>query len=33
MSDSLHHGSHALSGGLRRSVEQKNMASGDIELF
>jgi hypothetical protein len=33
MSDSLHHGSHALSGGLRRSVEQKNMASGEIELF
>lgn len=33
MSNSLHHGSHALSGGLRRSVEQKNMASGDIELF
>jgi hypothetical protein len=33
ISDSLHHGSHALSGGLRRSVEQKNMASGDIELL
>lgn len=33
MSDSLHHGSHALSGGLRRSVEQQNMASGEIELF
>ncbi len=33
MSDSLHNGSHALSGGLRRSVEQQNMASGEIELF
>ena len=33
MSQSLHTGSHALSGGLRRSVEQQNMASGEIELF
>jgi hypothetical protein len=33
MSQSLHMGSHALSGGLRRSVEQQNMASGEIELF
>ncbi len=33
MSQSLHIGSHALSGGLRRSVEQQNMASGEIELF
>jgi hypothetical protein len=33
MSSSLHTGSHALSGGLRRSVEQQNMASGEIELF
>lgn len=33
MSLSLHTGSHALSGGLRRSVEQQNMASGEIELF
>ena len=33
MSQSLHSGSHALSGGLRRSVEQQNMASGEIELF
>ena len=33
MSQSLLSGSHALSGGLRRSVEQQNMASGEIELF
>jgi hypothetical protein len=33
ISDGLHTGSHALSGGLRRSVEQQNMASGEIELF
>ncbi len=33
MSQSLHTGSHALSGGLRRSVDQQNMASGEIELF
>lgn len=33
MNRSLHTGSHALSGGLRKSVEQQNMASGDIELF
>ena len=33
LSQTLHTGSHALSGGLRRSVDQQNMASGDIELF
>lgn len=33
MSQSLHTGRHALSSGLRRSVEQQNMASGEIELF
>jgi molecular chaperone DnaK (HSP70) len=33
MSRSLHEGSHALSGGLRRSVGQQNMATGDIDLF
>jgi hypothetical protein len=33
MSHSLHAGSHALSGGLRRSVDQQNMASGEVELF
>lgn len=33
VSHSLHTGSHALSGGLRRSVNQQDMASGDIELF
>lgn len=33
MCQSLHTGSHALSGGLRRSVEQQNMAPGEIELF
>lgn len=33
MSHSLNVGSHALSGGLRRSVDQQDMATGDIELF
>lgn len=33
MSHSLHTGSHALSGGLRRSVDQHDMVTGDIELF
>ncbi len=33
MSHSLHTGSHALSGGLRRSVGQQDMATGEIELF
>ena len=33
MSHSLHIGSNALSGGLRRSVAQNDMATGDIELF
>jgi hypothetical protein len=33
MSQSLHVGSHALSGGLRRSVAQQDMSTGDIELF
>lgn len=33
MSHSLHEGSHALSGGLRRSVNQKDMVTGDIDLF
>ncbi len=33
MSHSLHTGSHALSGGLRRSVDQQNMITGDIDLF
>lgn len=33
MSRSLHVGSRALSGGLRRSVDQQDMATGDIELF
>lgn len=33
MSHSLHVGSHALSGGLRRSVDQKDMMTGDIDLF
>ncbi len=33
MSHSLHAGSHALSGGLRRSVDQKTMVTGDIDLF
>ncbi|PKO45129.1 MAG: chemotaxis protein [Betaproteobacteria bacterium HGW-Betaproteobacteria-22] len=33
MSHNLHEGSHALSGGLRRSVGQQDMATGDIDLF
>lgn len=33
MSLNLHAGSRALSGGLRRSVDQQDMATGDIELF
>jgi hypothetical protein len=33
ISHSLHEGSHALSGGLRRSVDQQDMVTGDIELF
>ena len=33
MSHSLHEGSRALSGGLRRSVNQQDMLTGDIELF
>jgi uncharacterized phage infection (PIP) family protein YhgE len=33
MSHSLHAGSHALSGGLRRSVDQQDMMTGDIDLF
>jgi small-conductance mechanosensitive channel len=33
MSHSLHVGSRALSGGLKRSVDQQDMATGDIELF
>jgi len=33
MNHSLHAGSRALSGGLRRSVDQQDMATGDIELF
>lgn len=34
MNSTLHQGSHALSGGLmRRSVGQKDMATGDIDLF
>lgn len=33
MSHSLHVGSRALSGGLRRSVDQQDMGTGDIELF
>jgi hypothetical protein len=33
ISHSLHTGSHALSGGLRRSVDQQDMVTGDIELF
>lgn len=34
MNSTLHQGSHALSGGLmKRSVGQKDMASGDIDLF
>lgn len=31
--ENFHAGSHALSGGLRRSVDQRHMDSGDIELF
>lgn len=33
MSHSLNEGSHALSGGLRRSVGQQDMATGEIDLF
>lgn len=33
MSCSLHAGSNALSGKVRRSVNQQNMANGEIELF
>lgn len=33
MNRSLQVGSHALSGGLRQSVGQQNMATGDIDLF
>lgn len=33
ISHSLHIGSRALSGGLRRSVDQQDMVTGDIELF
>jgi hypothetical protein len=33
MGHSLRMGSRALSGGLRRSVEQQNMTSGEIDLF
>jgi hypothetical protein len=33
LSENLHAGSHALSGGLRRSVDQQHMDSGEIELF
>ncbi len=33
MSHSLHAGSHALSGGLRRAVDQQDMVTGEIELF
>lgn len=33
MSHTLHVGSRALSGGLKRSVDQQDMATGDIELF
>ncbi len=33
MSHNLHTGSHALSGGLRRSVVQQDMATGEIDLF
>jgi vacuolar-type H+-ATPase subunit I/STV1 len=33
ISHSLHAGSHALSGGLRRSVDQQDMVTGEIELF
>lgn len=33
MNRSLHAGSHALSGGLRRSVDQQDMMIGDVDLF
>lgn len=33
MNHSLHVGSHALSGGLRRSVDQQNMVTGEVDLF
>jgi hypothetical protein len=33
ISHSLNAGSHALSGGLRRSVDQQDMVTGEIELF
>jgi hypothetical protein len=33
MSHSLHAGSRALSGGLRRSVDQQSMVSGSVDLF
>jgi len=33
ISHSLNVGSHALSGGLRRSVNQQDMVTGEIELF
>ncbi len=33
ISHSLNAGSHALSGGLRRSVNQQDMVTGEIELF
>ena len=33
MNHNLNAGSHALSGGLRRSVNQQDMDSGEIELF
>jgi len=33
MSHTLNAGSHALSGGLRRSVDQKDMMIGDVDLF
>lgn len=33
MSAGLHHRNDALKGGLRRSVQQQDMSSGDVELF
>ena len=33
MSAGLHHRNDALIGGLRRSVQQQDMSSGDVELF
>lgn len=33
MSHTLNVGSHALAGGLRRSVDQKDMITGDVDLF